>query len=272
MGVEKLNPKMEGTNLWDCRPQVGLCPNGCNQCFYNRPNAFYCDINQPYIPDPEQVGNGIVRINSGHDSNIQRDLVLETASKYNRVFYNTSIPNFDFPGPVVFTANAKEEEPAWCPIVHYQYKTRQIPPRQDQFFDRLMFVRLRVSGTNLELIEHAVAAWTSKDIPVVLTFMAYYDQDPPGCFCISDGQFGWKPNNSPDGQCYALIAYQWKVRHINSYYCPTKDFVLYVLNRMRKFGGRLVTMCGTPDSGKCKDCRNCETYYIQRAKYLAERV
>jgi hypothetical protein len=110
--MAKRNPKQEGSNLFDCRPQVGVCPNNCNQCFYNRPNAFYNNIDQPSIPSPEKVDTGIVRMNCGHDSNIERDLVIETSKQYKEVFFNTSIPNLDFPGPVVLTANPKEEESA----------------------------------------------------------------------------------------------------------------------------------------------------------------
>ncbi|MHA1288427.1 MAG: hypothetical protein ACTSPB_13570 [Candidatus Thorarchaeota archaeon] len=259
------NPKMEGVGIWDCRPQVGKCPVGCNQCFYNREGAFYCDINKPHVPDPADVGNDIVRMNTGHDSNLLKELVIETARKYRRCFFNTSISDFDFPGPVVFTANRKEEEPAWCPVVDRAEKTRQIHSKQEQFFDRLMFVRLRVSPTNLELIEHAVAAWTAIDVPVVLTFMSYYDQAPPGT----------DEMNRPDyGICYgwkSFVTYQWKKRHTNSYYCPTFAFICYVLKRMQGFGGRLVTMCGTPKSNWCRDCQNCKTYYIQTAKRLEEK-
>ena len=81
------NPKQVGSNLWDCRPQTGNCPVGCSQCFYNRPNAFYCDINEPNIPDPVEVGNDIVRMNCGHDSNLQRNLVIATAGQYKNFFF-----------------------------------------------------------------------------------------------------------------------------------------------------------------------------------------
>lgn len=266
-----MNPKMIGSNCIDCRVQVGPCPIGCNQCFYNRPGAYYCDINKPQIPDPFTVNSGgfIVRMNSGHDSNLDREKVIEQAQKYDRVFFNTSIPNFDFPGPVVFTANGKEEEPAWCPIVNYLGKTKQISVKQERFFDRLMFVRLRVSPTNLDLIEHAVAAWTAVRVPVVLTFMAYYDQTPPGTLegIGIDGQRFQIPDSSN-----IILAYTWRTRILNAYWCATSEFMRYVLHRMHKFGGTLVTMCGTPDGGHCKECRNCETYYIQRAKYLSEKV
>ena len=108
--MTKRNPKQEGTPFFDCIPQIGPCPIGCNQCFYNRPGAYYVPIDQPHIPTPEEVGDGIVRMNCGNDSNNQRDRVVETAKQYQRYFFNTSIPRFDFPGPVVLTANPKEEQ------------------------------------------------------------------------------------------------------------------------------------------------------------------
>ena len=60
----KRNPKQEGTDLWDCIVQTGPCPMNCNQCFYNRPGAYYVPLNElPLIPDPKEVGDGIVRMN-----------------------------------------------------------------------------------------------------------------------------------------------------------------------------------------------------------------
>lgn len=223
------NPKQVGSNLFDCRPQTGKCPMDCNQCFYNRPNAFYVDINEPNIPTPAEVGDGIVRMNCGHDSNIQRDLVIETAKQYEKVFFNTSISQLDvFPAPVVYTANQEEEKPA---LLLFN------PPAN------LMFVRLRVSTTNLLHIHTACHWYTGKKIPVVLTFMAYYEDDAV-------------PNKKD---------YEWKKRHINSYWCPTTEFKMKV---MRTFANPLVTMCGTLDSNWCRDCLNCETYYYQTMKRM----
>ena len=65
------NPKQEGTPFWDCIPQTGPCPMQCNQCFYNRPGAYYVPIDKPHVPTPEEVGDGIVRMNCGHDCNNQ---------------------------------------------------------------------------------------------------------------------------------------------------------------------------------------------------------
>ena len=132
--------------------------------------------------------------------------------------------------------------------------------------DKLMFNRLRVSPTNLDLIEDAIREWPLIGVPVVLTFMAYYDQDPPGCV------------REPicEGSCLTCFmydeipAYVWQVRHLNSYWCPTKQFKQYVLQRMKKIWGRLVTMCGTLDSNYCKDCGNCEIFYKQTMKHLQE--
>ncbi len=252
------NPKQEGSNLWDCIPQKGPCPMNCNQCFYNRPGTFYAGMD-PLVPIPEEVGEGIVRMNCGHDSNIEKDLVIETAKKYKKFFFNTSIPKFDFPGPVVFTANPKEEEYTYLP----SYK-------DDWNFNNLMFVRLRVSPTNFHLIENAVRSWVRYQVPVVLTFMAYYDQIPPGCEKVDEisccGQIhdSWRRFSKEE------VIYIWKVRHINSYWCPTKEFMGYVLRRMKLVGGRLVTMCGTLDSNWCRDCRNCEDYYYQTVKHMKE--
>jgi hypothetical protein len=187
------------------------------------------------MPSVEEVGDGIMRVNSGHDSNIEKEKVIRKTKKYKKRFFNTSIPRFDFPDPVVFTANHKEEDEFISPS--------SIP----NYIDRLMFVRLRVSSTNLHLIDAAVEIWTSKGIPVVLTFMAYYSEKPP-----------------------TEVYYEWRKRHVNSYWCPTKRFIYYVLEREKKIGGRLVTICGTLNSNKCADCGNCANYYYITKKHMDE--
>ena len=107
-----------------------------------------------------------------------------------------------------------------------------------------MFVRLRTSTTNLAAIDTAVAAWTEAKVPVVMTFMAYYDHEP---------HVPADMREAVGGPCY-----EWKVRHINAYWCPTKAFMQWVLKRYQD--NRLVAMCGSVDSGYCRNCRNCETY------------
>lgn len=229
--MTKRNPKYEGSNIFECRPQLGKCPLNCNQCFYNRPNAYYADIDKLCMPTIEEVGDGIVRVNGGHDSNIEREKVIKETAIYKRRFFNTALPKFDFPAPVVFTANREEEKPAYLSAA-----------------SNLMYVRLRVSTTNLGLVDDAVKYYVVHRIPIVLTFMAYYDCEP------SDKR-----------------AYIWKKRHINSYWCATREFMADILQREKEIGGRLVTMCGTLDSNWCRDCRNCETYYWQTMKHLQEK-
>jgi hypothetical protein len=232
-----LNPKLENTNIIDCKPQSGLCPLNCNQCFYNRPNAFYVDPEQPHIPSIEEVGDKILRVNSGHDSNIDKDLVIAATEKFPRKFYNTAIPDFDFPGPVVFTANRKEE------LFPYILHNKSVPKN-------LMFIRLRVSPTNIEKLKAGIQYWAiEKQIPVVLTFLAYYEEVIPA--------------EHKD-------KYQWQVRHINSYWCPIKSWKMEIVSSLKKIGGRLVSLCGSEDSNFCKNCHNCESYYWQTIKNMSE--
>jgi len=240
----KRNPKQVGSNLYDCRTQVGKCKMNCSQCFYNRPGAFYCDIDKPQLPSPKTVGHGIVRMNCGHDSNYQILGCIKQAKKYENFFFNTSIPQFNFPGPVVFTANKDEEVLAQFPLEGY-----------DVMPQNLMFVRLRVSASNLQHIDIAVRNWAlAARIPVVLTFMAYYEKK--ALQKVLD--------NVPEAEPF----YEWKKRHINSYYCPTRLFKRQVMRRMKKIGGRLVTLCGTLFSDYCRDCRNCESYYWITKKHM----
>jgi len=252
------NPKQAGSNVFDCKPQAGPCPIGCSNCLYNRPGAFYVDPGQPHMPSPEEVGDGIMRVNSGHDSNIERDKVIAETAVYPRRFFNTSILRFDFPGPVVFTANRKEEEPATLPgdLPGGVMSVTDVP-------DNLMFVRLRTSATNLDLVEDAVREWTADSVPVVITFMAYYTAEPavPGEVHQAVAECG------PDG---SSVCYVWQKRTSNSYWCATELFRRYVLARMKRVGGRLVSGCGRLGASKCVDCRNCETYFLQTLKHMEE--
>jgi len=214
------NPKMMDTNLIDCIPQTGECPIQCEECFYNG-GRFYRTLDEPLIPTLEDVRNKIVRVNSGHDSNIQRELVIKTTMKYPHKFYNTSLPNFDFPAPVVFTCNGKH--------------LRLV----DKHLDKLMFVRVRTSIFNLEEVDKTVEHYLVKHkIPTVLTFMRYYD--------------GMK---IPEKFKESFI---FKKHILNAYYCHTIQAHLNILERYKGTG---VRMCGTPISSFCVDCRNCELLY-----------
>lgn len=216
----KRNPKLENSNLIDCIPQTGECPLKCEECFYNG-GRFYRTLNKPLIPSLGEAKNKIVRVNSGHDSNIQRELVIEQTKKYSNKFYNTSLPNFDFPAPVVFTCNGRE-----LLLI-------------EEGLDNVMFVRVRTSIFQLEEVDIAVEHYLEKHkIPVVLTFMRYY-------------------NGSIIPKEYKNY-FVFKKHILNSYWCHTVDAHLEILERYK---GKGVRMCGTPVSSYCCDCRNCELLY-----------
>jgi hypothetical protein len=169
----KRNPKQADSNLYDCIPQAGPCPIGCNQCFYNRPGAFYVPTDQPQFPALEEVGDGIVRINCGSDSNNQREHVIASTAHYPRRFFNTSIARFDFPAPVVLTANPKEEDEA-----KYAYPLRD-GERWKAPADNIMFVRLRTSTTNRTSVRHrpssalfSAATWATASCPTAAAWKA----------------------------------------------------------------------------------------------------
>ncbi len=232
--MNKRNPKQVGTILYDCVPQKGPCPNNCNQCYYNE--CFYAG-HEPLIPEPRDVVGGIVRMNSGNDSNNEKELVLETAKQYKDVFFNTSIPHYKFPGPVVFTANREEELLA----------TYVLPPVIPM---NLMFVRMRTSAMNLDRVLDEATEWTQRNIPVVLTLMRYRDIGD-----ILEG-FGMYYENEP------FVDHAW--------WLPTKNFWSAIVSRSKFQVNRLIHTCGSYSSHLCKDCGLCECYYRITKKRLEE--
>lgn len=236
------NPKQEGTRIYSCRVQTGKCPNGCNQCYYNH-DGYYENINEPHIPDPAEVNaaNGIVRMNDGHDSSIEKERVIFQAEQYNDAFFNTSRFDIDFPGPVVLTANAKEEDAStW--IQPYALIQRF------GSLSNVMFVRYRTSVTNYLIVALSARKWAEHGIPVVLTFMRYYSKEA-----------------MPRVQ---HAAYEKKTHVLNSYYCPTKEFIQDVLKHFHKVELYGINMCGSIESSLCKDCMLCEHFYRATKKRM----
>ena len=216
------NPKLKGSNIIDCIPQTGKCPIGCRSCFYN--NGFYRTLDKPLIPSLKEAEGKIVRVNSGHDSNINKKHVIETTAKFKDKFYNTSIENFDFPAPVVFTCNRNENEP---------------PILSSKDLSNLMAVRVKTSAWNLHFVDNAVEYYTSREIPVILTYMRYgYMMDT------------------------ALVPYIYEYRmSIKNYYYIINPSVRKFIENLYK-NNKLVYHCpGDPKTKLCKYCRNCEILY-----------
>ncbi len=232
----KRNPKQVGSMLFDCVPQHGPCPNNCNQCYYNI--CFYAG-HEPHIPEPRDVAGGIVRMNSGHDSNLEKDLVLETARLYKDVFFNTSIYDLYFPGPVVLTANPREESFDMC-----------LPKEGGSVLNNLMFVRMRTSATNIDYVLDGALRWTDMGVPVVLTLMQYIrEEDVPADF----------------KHCY-----EQKISIINEWFRLTDSFWHTITMRSKFQTNRRIHTCGSSESKLCCDCGLCECYYRITKKRLEE--
>ncbi len=164
------NPKTKGSGIICCIPQKGICPNGCEDCFFQSGRSYLEPLaeNLPNMPTVAEAKNRVVRVNDGNDSNHQRDLVVKATRKYRRKFYNTAIDHDlgGFDAPVVLTINPHK----WTDVDFF--RVHPVPPN-------LMFVRFRVNTWNLLHCDEAVKHYTKEKVPVVLTFMAYYTESIP---------------------------------------------------------------------------------------------
>lgn len=225
------NPKTKESGIICCIPQEGECPVKCDDCFFQSGRSYLepLDENLPNMPDPNWVekNNYIVRVNDGNDSNHQHDLVVDETSVYKHRFFNTSIPKLDFPGPVVLTLNpGKMTDKSW-------HKIDPIP-------DNLMFVRFRTNMWNHNLLGEAIEYYTEKEVPVVVTFMAYYKKDLPE----NHKQF-----------------YVFKKRTLNSYWVLSDGAWHSIMVDFKR--NPYVYSCGIKYGDyACKRCGNCLREYF----------
>ena len=227
------NPKTKGSGIISCIPQEGRCPNECGECFFQSGRSYLepLEDNLPNMPTVEQVGYRVVRVNDGHDSNIDSQLVIEETDKYPLKFYNTAIPSgltkFLY-CPVVLTIN-----PGKMTDVEF-HKVDPIPIN-------LMFVRFRTNTWNLELLRDAVQYYGDRKIPIVFTFMAYFDKEIP------EEHKGYYVFRKRTLNSYnAITTYQW--RHIMDYWNNTR-YEKWVYS-CGKIEGALGTTA-------CRHCGNC---------------
>ncbi len=184
------------------------------------------------MPPAEETRGRIVRVNDGNDSNVRRDRVIDATQGYEHKFYNTAIPHDleGFPGPVVLTANPGAKTDTFA------YLLATIPRN-------LMFVRFRANTWNLPLCDEVVAHYTERDVPIVLTFMAYFetaDKIPPT----------------------HLRDYEFRKRMLNSYWAIIHQAWCRVMDRYRC--NPLVHSCGTEGvsgGSACRHCGNCLREY-----------
>jgi len=207
------NPKLKGSNIIDCIPQAGECPVKCAECFYNG-GRFYRSLAEPLLPTSEEAEGKIVRVNSGHDSNLERAQVLDATAGYTHCFFNTSIPRFDFPHPVVFTCNGS--------------RLFLVPTPAN-----VMFVRVRTCSWNLDDVDRAVEHYRIKHgREIVLTFMRYYDRHSV-----------LEPED-----------YEWRPSILNSYWCPRPEMIVRVLSRYKGTGVRMCGTPTSSLCTDCRNC------------------
>jgi len=234
------NPKTKDSGIITCIPQTGECPNKCEDCFFQSSRSYLepLEENLPHIPPYKLTKGRVVRMNDGNDSNILRKVVEIVAQRYDDYFFNTAIPIRlgEFSGPVVLTIN-----PGKGTDKNY-YRLGKIP-------SNLMFVRIRINMWNLKtVVNSAVEYYTSKDVPVVLTFMAYYTQKIP----------------KKHEKCY-----MWKKRTLNSYWVLKSKYVESVINTFKD--NLLVYTCGWKNSHSCKYCGNCIREYYNTKERIKQK-
>lgn len=224
--LNKFNPKLIGTDIIDCIPQTGLCPNKCQDCYYNHP-GFYRPKDIPLLPSLKEVGNKLVRINSGNDSNNKKKLVIESTKQYPKKFYNTSIPDFDFPAPVVFTCNGRDTDISALIVV--------------KNLGNVMMVRFRTDMWNTNLLDEVIMYYVwGHHVPITITFMRYFHLDSiPSKF---------------------REYYEFSLSILNEYYMLKREFKKDILDRYSGYG-KMVDMCGTLDSNACMSCKRCQWAY-----------
>ena len=234
------NPKTKGSGIICAIPQQGRCPMDCDDCFFQSGRSFLepLDENTPNMPSFRQSIGRIVRVNDGNDSSIQKDLVIKSTKMYQHKFYNTSIPNDlrRFYAPVVLTINpGKMTDTDW-------HKLLDIPKN-------LMFVRIRANTWNINtVIFPAIKYYTLRDVPVVLTFMAYYDT----------------VDKIPENY---RRDYEFTKRTLNSYYCIIPEMWEGIMNYFKY--NKLVHSCGKDaNTHDCKFCGNCLREYFKTKEVM----
>lgn len=160
------NPKTKDSGILCCIPQSGTCPNECEDCYFQSGRSYLepLEDNLPNMPSDVRQFH-VIRVNDGNDSNIGRNKVFKETSRFPMKFFNTSIPELDaFQDPVVLTINPST--------------------MTDKSFHRiwaknLMFVRFRANAWNSSLAQEVVQYYAYRKVPIVMTFMAYHNDNIP---------------------------------------------------------------------------------------------
>jgi len=225
------NPKTKGSGIACCIPQEGTCPQNCSDCFFQSGRSYLEPLaeNLPNMPT-QAFEHMIIRVNDGNDSNNWRGKVIADTRCYKQRFFNTSVVPLDFPAPVVLTLNpGLRTDDDFIKIM--------LPPLN------MMFGRVRVTTWNLDIVNEAVEWYTSRGVPIVLTFMAFFDtaDQIPSIYRAN---------------------YQSRKRTLNTYHAITHAAWSKIMYEFET--NPLVHSCGTegvPGGSMCKNCGNCVREY-----------
>ena len=243
VGGYKENPKTKGSGIICAIPQRGMCPRGCPDCFFQAGRSYLepLDENTSNMPSLKQAEGRVVRVNDGNDSGVDRGFVEDETAKYSLRFFNTSWPDGldEYPGPVALTVNPGD-------MTDKDFHKVDAPP------PNLMFVRVRVNTWNLHTVVGYVIDYYAQDrkVPVVLTFMAYFDQKIPHEYRDD---------------------YTFRKRTLNSYQCITQTAYERVMYRYT--ATPLAYSCSGPGPSGCKHCGNClREFYATRERMRKDPV
>jgi hypothetical protein len=249
------NPKTQGSGIISCIPQSGRCPNNCEDCFFQSGRSYLepLDKNLPNIPPIDMdLRYRVVRVNDGNDSNVNRECVIETTKHFPMKFFNTAIPFRlkEFKHPVVLTLNPGEMTDTMF------HKLEHIPKN-------LMFVRVRTNTWNIDtVVDKAIEYYTSNEVPVVLTFMAYFNEtkipDRDAIFSFVRHDHGSEIiQNCKDH-------YMYRKRTLNPYWAIRTDAWREVMRMYED--NKWVSSCGKIEGEKgttaCRFCGNCIREYF----------
>ena len=224
------NPKTKGSGIICAIPQIGTCPIKCEDCFFQNQRSYLEPLsdNLPNLPDDKNAFDRILRVNDGNDSNNDKETVTKLTNKYSHKFYNTSIPKLDFDAPVVLTLNPGDMTNTGF------HQIKNIPKN-------LMFVRFRTNTWNLVNAKLAIEYYTSKEVPVILTFMAYHSLE-----------------SIPK---HEQKSYMLRKRTTNEYYAITTEAWRNIMKHSLIEDNIYVYSCGKIEGEKgktsCRFCGNC---------------
>jgi hypothetical protein len=167
------NPKTYGSGIYCAIPQdYQHCKRGCADCFYQNGRSYLepLEHNLPNVPPHSIIDNYVIRVNDGLDSGQDIDRVIEKTWMYPDKFYNTADPG------AVVKLQTKGEGPVVLTINPGDMTDRSFVPYSEDLKD-LMFVRFRANMWNRKLLAQAVADWCGNGVPLVITYMRYYDEE-----------------------------------------------------------------------------------------------